>query len=64
MIQWGYGQPFQENSQENQRPWETYKYITMVIRGSPYADDDADDNADANADDDVRESTYGGNQSP
>ena len=38
--------------------------ITMVIRGSPYADDDADDNADANADGDVRESTYGGNQSP
>ena len=36
----------------------------MVIRGSPYADDDADDNADANADDDVRESTCGGNQSP
>ena len=36
----------------------------MVIRGSANADDDADDNADANADDDVRESTYGGNQSP
>ena len=64
MIQWGYGQPFQENSQENQRPWETHKYITMVIRGSANADDDADDNADANADDDVRESTCGVNQSP
>ena len=64
MIQGGYGQPFQGNRQENQRPWEIYKHITMVIRGSPYADDDADDNADANADDDVRESTYGGNQSP
>ena len=41
-------------------PWETYKYITMVINGSA----NADDNDDANADDDVRESTYGGNQSP